>query len=64
MPLPLRLQESVITFHRRVMRRNQHRLFELEQLVGPSLEIINAHSPVPFNDHSPDAELIAGRPPI
>ena len=45
-PLLLRLQESVITFDRRVMRMNQQRLFELKQLRSPNLEIVNAHSPV------------------
>lgn len=46
MPLLLRLQESVITFDRHVMRRNQRRLFELQQRRGTNLELINAHSPV------------------
>jgi glyoxylase-like metal-dependent hydrolase (beta-lactamase superfamily II) len=46
MPLLLRLQESVITFDRRVMKTNQQRLLEMQQLHSPNLEIVNAHSPV------------------
>jgi len=45
-PLLLRLQESIITFDRRVMRNNQQRLLDLQQLPGSNLEIVNAHSPV------------------